>query len=153
MGTEYLVWGEGGSLVAIAEIYKTINSHNNTFSSSSSSHPNLLSPVLVMKVVKTLKKLKFWSRKKKKKKTQLITDQYYPLPPPPCYCSYSWVPVQPSAPPLPPWFESKQTHIQAESGRIGPSRPEFVPQEIVPELNSLDPEARDSCASYPVHGS
>ncbi|KAL3515767.1 hypothetical protein ACH5RR_022669 [Cinchona calisaya] len=53
-----------------------------------------------MKMMKAMKKLKFWSRKKKKKKTFFIE---HPPPPPPCHhCHYQYYyPFEPSAPPLP----------------------------------------------------
>ncbi|XP_023736061.1 uncharacterized protein LOC111883967 [Lactuca sativa] len=60
-----------------------------------------------MKVMKTLKTLKFWSRKKKKKK---ITNLHHQSPPPCCCCHH---PVQPSAPPLPTWIDyEEQTYNQ-----------------------------------------
>ncbi|KAI3448377.1 hypothetical protein Pfo_005042 [Paulownia fortunei] len=64
-----------------------------------------------MKVIKAMKKLKFWSRKKRKKKL-LITEsppppsRPPPPPPPPYYPVHShYEPLLPSAPPLPPWLE------------------------------------------------
>ncbi|XP_049402385.1 uncharacterized protein LOC125866126 [Solanum stenotomum] len=65
-----------------------------------------------MKLTKAMKKLKFWSKKKKKKRVPLLERP--PSPPPPilpCYyhCPYNY-PVQPSAPPLPPWFEYVQPY-------------------------------------------
>lgn len=60
-----------------------------------------------MKMLKAVKKLKFWSRKKRKKKTQ-EQEPYYPYPPRPCHCcqySSCYSSTQPSAPPLPPWLE------------------------------------------------
>ncbi|XP_015082016.2 uncharacterized protein LOC107025782 [Solanum pennellii] len=65
-----------------------------------------------MKLTKAMKKLKFWSKKKKKKRVPLLDRP--PSPPPPllpCYyhCPYNY-PVQPSAPPLPPWFEYVQPY-------------------------------------------
>ncbi|XP_009771438.2 uncharacterized protein [Nicotiana sylvestris] len=66
-----------------------------------------------MKLTKAMKKLKFWSRKKKKKRAPLLEQP--PSPPPPllsCYyqCPYNY-PIQPSAPPLPPWFEYEQQQL------------------------------------------
>ncbi|KAL7237898.1 hypothetical protein ACSBR2_004073 [Camellia fascicularis] len=96
-----------------------------------------------MKFAKAMKKLKFWSRKNKKKKktTTHITNHHHPPPPlpPPCHHCHSWLPapVQPSAPPLPPWFEYDQTHNSFSASAIGSSQTEFTQQEIVPELNSM----------------
>ncbi|KAL0348193.1 UNVERIFIED_CONTAM: hypothetical protein Sangu_1047100 [Sesamum angustifolium] len=64
-----------------------------------------------MKMIKAMKKLKFWSRKKRQKKYLLFTESppppsRPPPPPPPYYmlhCPYE--PLLPSAPPLPPWLE------------------------------------------------
>ncbi|KAM3290962.1 hypothetical protein P3S67_019251 [Capsicum chacoense] len=63
-----------------------------------------------MKLTKAMKKLKFWSKKKKKKRAPLLEQPPSPpLPVLPCYyhCPYDY-PVEPSAPPLPPWFEYEQ---------------------------------------------
>ncbi|KAL4580641.1 hypothetical protein LXL04_016841 [Taraxacum kok-saghyz] len=60
-----------------------------------------------MKVMKSLKSLKFWSKKKKKKKINNLHHQY----PPQCCCHHH--PVQPSAPPLPTWLDyENQTYNQ-----------------------------------------
>ncbi|KAI3707805.1 hypothetical protein L2E82_36647 [Cichorium intybus] len=60
-----------------------------------------------MKVMKTLKTLKFWSKKKKKKK---INNIHHHSSPPCCFCHH---PVQPSAPPLPTWLDyEEQTYNQ-----------------------------------------
>ncbi|EYU33294.1 hypothetical protein MIMGU_mgv1a015226mg [Erythranthe guttata] len=63
-----------------------------------------------MKVIKSMKKLKFWSRKKKNK--FLLTESPPPpsRPPPPPPRPYppihsQYEPLLPSAPPLPPWLE------------------------------------------------
>lgn len=65
-------------------------------------------------MMKAMKKLKFWSKKKRKRKNH---PPYYPLPPnyppppPPChhFRPYSSA-TEPSAPPLPPWFEAEQNY-------------------------------------------
>lgn len=77
-----------------------------------------------MKVIKTLKKLKFWSRKKRKTKLQFTTEQPPPRrpappPPPPHHTWHNhYQPVSPSAPPLPPWLEfdheSEETLLKSE---------------------------------------
>ncbi|XP_060167555.1 uncharacterized protein LOC132598602 [Lycium barbarum] len=67
-----------------------------------------------MKITKAMKKLKFWSKKKKKKRAPLLEQP--PSPPPPllpCYYHCPYYPIQPSAPPLPPWFEYEQQKQQA----------------------------------------
>ncbi|KAI8532021.1 hypothetical protein RHMOL_Rhmol11G0180600 [Rhododendron molle] len=117
-----------------------------------------------MKLAKAIKKLKFWSRKKKKNK-------YYikePSPPPPTFHYYhSWVPVQPSAPPLPPWFDHEQdqySHFGQDSGMASSSRAEFssTQEEISPDLNSMysisasdvgnDASYQQYMVSTPVYG-
>ncbi|CAN8325766.1 unnamed protein product [Cochlearia groenlandica] len=59
-----------------------------------------------MKVMKAMKKLKFWSRKKRKRKH---THQ--------CSCEYSSPisAVEPTAPPLPFWFDETQSLCEAEA--------------------------------------
>ncbi|XP_027157674.1 uncharacterized protein LOC113759308 [Coffea eugenioides] len=56
-----------------------------------------------MKMMKAVKKLKFWSRKKKKKALFIDNPPPPPPPPPPCHCQYQYYcpPYEPSAPPLP----------------------------------------------------
>ncbi|KAK6121272.1 hypothetical protein DH2020_044975 [Rehmannia glutinosa] len=68
-----------------------------------------------MKVIKAMKKLKFWSRNKRKRKFPITESQSPPPPPPsrppppppqPYYPVHShYEPLLPSAPPLPPWLE------------------------------------------------
>ncbi|GFQ04511.1 hypothetical protein PHJA_002595000 [Phtheirospermum japonicum] len=66
-----------------------------------------------MKMIKAMKKLKFWPRIKKRKKNILLTESppppSRPPPPPPpgpYYPTHSqYEPLLPSAPPLPPWLE------------------------------------------------
>ncbi|XP_019171810.1 PREDICTED: protein enabled homolog [Ipomoea nil] len=78
-----------------------------------------------MKMIKAMKKLKFWSRKKKKKLIKPPFKDHIPPPPPPrrppppppppcCHCYYPYSPVEPSAPPLPPGVDfgafEEETH-------------------------------------------
>ncbi|XP_031125341.1 leucine-rich repeat extensin-like protein 3 [Ipomoea triloba] len=75
-----------------------------------------------MKMIKAMKKLKFWSRKKKKKLIIKPPSTYHIPPPPPrrpppppppcCHCYYyPYSPVEPSAPPLPPGVDfEEETH-------------------------------------------
>ena len=116
-----------------------------------------------MKMMKAVKKLKFWSRKKRKKKTQ---EPYYPPPPPPCHCYHSCYSTQPSAPPLPPWLEPEQTHLVPDISY--PSQTQLPPQprEIIDVLETSPmyptlpaPTASISSSSYqqymvpnPVYG-
>ncbi|KAB1208619.1 hypothetical protein CJ030_MR7G007731 [Morella rubra] len=58
-----------------------------------------------MKMMKAVKKLKFWSRKKRRKKTHEPCH-----PPPTCHCCHPCYSTQPSAPPLPPGLDPEQTH-------------------------------------------
>ncbi|XP_008218648.2 PREDICTED: uncharacterized protein LOC103318957 [Prunus mume] len=88
------------------------------------------------KMIKAVKKLKFWSRKKRKKKTH-HHQPYYPPPPPTrpaplppgprhhcCSCSSSTYSTQPSAPPLPPWLDAEYTHEALFAPLVQPA-PEF----------------------------
>ncbi|XP_052192182.1 uncharacterized protein LOC127801277 [Diospyros lotus] len=93
-----------------------------------------------MKLVKAMKKLKFWSRKRHKKNHALIEP---PLPPP-CHCRHTSPEFQPSAPPLPLWFHPNYAQNSLSESPFGPhsgmpssSQAEFIPQQIVPEFNSL----------------
>ncbi|KAK3018479.1 hypothetical protein RJ639_003564 [Escallonia herrerae] len=109
-----------------------------------------------MKVLKTMKKLKFWSRKKKKKKINVI-DHHLPSTCHPC-SQYQRHSVQPSAPPLPSWLDYAQTHdsiFRAEvcasvfSGFASSSQAQFsyapedqaqfayAPEDTVPELSPV----------------
>lgn len=111
-----------------------------------------------MKVMKAMKKLKFWSRKKKKKKAFYIDRPPPPPPPPPCHCQYQYYnPYEPSAPPLPAsssssWFDydhETQDTIYANSDFISftsssqsPAQdPKFARHDFnpVPELSPQDP--------------
>lgn len=109
-----------------------------------------------MKVMKAMKKLKFWTRKKRKKKTYFLANPpppSRPPPPPPLHCSCHWQchhHVQPSAPPLPEWLNYEQSHealliseVNASfSGSYNSSEAQFVPQQ----------EDNDSeiCCEYPT---
>ncbi|KAM7250993.1 hypothetical protein ACFE04_022876 [Oxalis oulophora] len=77
-----------------------------------------------LKMLKSVKKLKFWSSKKRKRSSNVYEPYYFyspvPAQPPQCHhyhcysCSHSsYSPTvsstqQPSAPPLPPWLEAEQ---------------------------------------------
>ncbi|KAM7482006.1 hypothetical protein LguiB_006589 [Lonicera macranthoides] len=74
-----------------------------------------------MKVISSMKKLKFWSRKKKKKKITSINHHHHPPPPSntyQCCCHHQYHHhnhhhniVEPSAPPLPPsWLDYDKTY-------------------------------------------
>ncbi|KAK2661584.1 hypothetical protein Ddye_000158 [Dipteronia dyeriana] len=84
-----------------------------------------------MKMIKAMKKLKFWSRKKRKKYSiDPYFDYHYQLPSTYHHhhsysCSSSSSSVQPSAPPLPPWLEPELTYNDDEP-------PSWV-QSVVPE--------------------
>ncbi|CAN4108205.1 unnamed protein product [Withania somnifera] len=62
-----------------------------------------------MRLTKAMKKLNFWSKKKKKKRTTPLLEQPPLLP---SYYHWPYCPIQPSAPPLPPWFEYEQQQPQ-----------------------------------------
>ncbi|XP_022714469.1 uncharacterized protein LOC111274079 [Durio zibethinus] len=59
-----------------------------------------------MKMLKAVKKLKFWSSKKRKRKSLGFDPS---SPPSRCHCCYSCSSTQPSAPPLPSWLEAEMT--------------------------------------------
>uniref|UniRef100_A0A5B7BTH8 Uncharacterized protein n=1 Tax=Davidia involucrata TaxID=16924 RepID=A0A5B7BTH8_DAVIN len=121
-----------------------------------------------MKMIKAVKKLKFWSRKKKKKNHLIEHFPPPPPPPPPRYFHFhcSCPQFQPSAPPLPSWLEYEQTHdsifaaeVSPVSGTASSSEAQFPPQEIVPELSSLYDPTLPVSTSYqqymvpdPVYG-
>ncbi|KAL7124996.1 hypothetical protein ABFS83_14G086100 [Erythranthe nasuta] len=80
-----------------------------------------------MKVIKAMKKLKFWSRKKKKNKFLHLSESPPPpsRPPPPPPRPYppihsQYEPLLPSAPPLPPWLEYD---LQFQESDAEPSSP------------------------------
>lgn len=97
----------------------------------------------MIKAVKKLKKL--WPKKKRRKKTHQ-EPHYLPPPPCPCCCSYS-SPVQPSAPPLPPWLVPDQTNETVTAPGVQQyfpevsyqSRIQFQSQEIIVETNPICP--------------
>lgn len=101
-----------------------------------------------MKVIKSLKKLKFWSRKKRKIKLQFTTEKpppMWPAPPPPLPPYHNWhdhyQQVLPSAPPLPPWLEfdheSEETFLKYEVNSASTSsdhsriQAQFSPPELI----------------------
>ncbi|XP_073269887.1 uncharacterized protein [Primulina huaijiensis] len=101
-----------------------------------------------MKVIKSLKKLKFWPRKKRKTKLQFTTEKpppRRPAPSPPLPAYHAWhnhyQPVSPSAPPLPPWLEfdheSEETLLQSEVNSASTSsdnsriQAQFSPPELI----------------------
>ena len=104
-----------------------------------------------------MKKLKFWSRKKKKKKTILIDPP--PPSPPSCHCCHFCPLVEPSAPPLPLWFDYEQTDNSPSGSAFSPNSGKSSSsqaQEIVPEVSSLFPAPNTSYQQYmvenPVYG-
>ncbi|KAL3635213.1 hypothetical protein CASFOL_019760 [Castilleja foliolosa] len=75
-----------------------------------------------MKMIKAMKKLKFWPRIKKRKKNLLLTKSpprpppSRPAPPRPYYPIHSqYEPLLPSAPPLPPWLEYDMQFQETQS--------------------------------------
>ncbi|KAF9617661.1 hypothetical protein IFM89_037804 [Coptis chinensis] len=105
-------------------------------------------------MIRSLKKLKIWSRRKKKKKIShahsYTSPPTRPAPPPPihcCSCSFA----QPSAPPLPSWLDFEQSHIANTAfGMFGDSslgqpisEDHIVHEEIVSEITPL-------CPSFPI---
>lgn len=126
-----------------------------------------------MKIIKAVKKLKFWSRKKKTKKKPFLTEQQ------PSSSSYSesschyyhhhhchYYPVEPSAPPLPSWLDYTRTQettisgtdhfastttTAAHSAMAGSSRVPFTTEdESVPGLvpSSQEEEINGKNSSY-----
>ncbi|KAL1222531.1 hypothetical protein V5N11_018904 [Cardamine amara subsp. amara] len=97
-----------------------------------------------MKVMKTMKKLKFWSRKKRKRK------QASPSQPHHCSCEYSSVAaavaVEPTAPPLPFWFDETQSLCPPETSAF-PWNTQLPHQqeETIVEINPLLSQVSDVC--------
>ncbi|CAO2829865.1 unnamed protein product [Amaranthus hypochondriacus] len=109
-----------------------------------------------MKLMKGIKKLKFWSKNKNKyQKLRLHhhhhynfqTPSYHPPPPPPrppppppssqeeFHCHF-YQPVEPSAPPLPPWLEMQ---LEPEPDTDPEPEPESEPK---PEIE-IEPDGED----------
>lgn len=67
-----------------------------------------------MKVMKAIKKLKFWSRKKRKRKQASPSQAHQ------CSCEYSSPvsAIEPTAPPLPLWFDEFQSLCAPETSTI-----------------------------------
>ncbi|MBA0745289.1 hypothetical protein Gogos_007867, partial [Gossypium gossypioides] len=117
---------------------------------------------------KAVKKLKFWSRKKRKRKS-LAPQPYHCF----CHCSHStsshyyqcnypYSPLQPSAPPLPPWFQAELTQdefLTSEQAEAEPF-PEFShPTDLVQDIESdpmipaaAVPSYQQYMVSNPVYG-
>ncbi|KAK1370561.1 formin-like protein 5 [Heracleum sosnowskyi] len=101
-----------------------------------------------MKVIKNMKKLKFWSRKKKKKKASLVEN-----PPANAQCCCHSHQFQASAPPLPPYYEQIQeasygasVNYHTFSGHPSNAFGYGFP----PEENDIDPEIRPLLPTLPV---
>lgn len=112
-----------------------------------------------MKVIKAMKKLKFWSRKKKKfflTESPPPPSRPPPPPPPQFYPSYSqYEPLLPSAPPLPPWLEYDLQFQETLSttevmNSASSSKSNFPPPDTIsaPELSPPEFQA-NTC--YPQH--
>ncbi|KAL4332372.1 hypothetical protein GQ457_07G033450 [Hibiscus cannabinus] len=128
-----------------------------------------------MKLLKAVKKLKFWSKKKKKRKS-LAPQPSFSFTPPhshSCYssssvhsshyyyqCSYS---VQPSAPPLPPWLQAELTQDESPTPEQAEPFPEFSYQtdqvqhstqdiESGPMLTAAAPSYQQYMDPNPVYG-
>lgn len=92
-------------------------------------------------MIKALKKLKNWSRKKKRRRSSIFQP---PSSPPCCSCGAPPTPppLQPTAPPLPPWldFDFKQdTASGSASVSAFPTQHQFQPQspDIASEITPL----------------
>ncbi|TYI26507.1 hypothetical protein E1A91_A05G116600v1 [Gossypium mustelinum] len=117
---------------------------------------------------KAVKKLKFWSRKKRKRKSlapqpshcichcsHSTSSHYY-------QCNYPYSPLQPSAPPLPPWLQAELTQDEfptLEQAEAEPF-PEFShPTDLVQDIESAPmipaaavPSYQQYMVSNPVYG-
>lgn len=105
-----------------------------------------------MKMLKTIKKLKFWHRKKKKKK------QSY-LPPPPLHSNYCCGCSCPSAPPLPAWYDTEQAFevvTAPVSGFAYSTQQQDIVSEAAPSYPTLPVNNTSSYQQYmvpnPVYG-
>lgn len=104
-----------------------------------------------MKVIKNMKKLKFWSRKKKKKKISFVENS-----PANAHCCCHNHQFQPSAPPLPPYYEQIQEASYAASlnyhtfsGHPSNSSNDFR-YAFTSEENDVDPEIKPLLPTLPV---
>ncbi|XP_018445767.1 uncharacterized protein LOC108817544 [Raphanus sativus] len=101
-----------------------------------------------MKVMKAVKKLKFWSRKKKKHKQASSSSQ-----PHQCSCEYSSfvsapllepvVAVEPTAPPLSFWFDETQGLYAPETSSASPWSTQF-PQKQEETIFEIKPVSQVS---------
>ncbi|CAH8382900.1 unnamed protein product [Eruca vesicaria subsp. sativa] len=113
-----------------------------------------------MKVMKAVKKLKFWSRKKKKHKQASSSSQ-----PHQCSCDYSsmsapflepLVAIEPTAPPLPFWFDETQRLYPPETSSESswntqlPQKQEEAIVEIKPLSQVSDLRIHKSYQQYMV---
>ncbi|WOG84299.1 hypothetical protein DCAR_0103482 [Daucus carota subsp. sativus] len=100
-----------------------------------------------MKVMKNIKKLKFWSRKKKKK-VNFVENPAANAP-----CCYHNHQFQPSAPPLPPYYE--QIHEASYSASLNYHTFSRYPSNdfqfaFPSEENDIDPEIKPSHPALPI---
>ncbi|KAL0834849.1 hypothetical protein Bca101_086738 [Brassica carinata] len=96
-----------------------------------------------MKVMKAVKKLKFWSRKKKKHKQASSSSQ-----PHQCYCEYSSSAVsapllEPTAPPLSFWFDETQRLYAPETSSASPWNTQ-LPQKQEETIVEIKPSSQVS---------
>ncbi|PIN18714.1 hypothetical protein CDL12_08606 [Handroanthus impetiginosus] len=118
-----------------------------------------------MKVMKAMRKLKFWSRKKRRK--CFLSEPPPPPPPlrpaptPPYYAVYShYEPLLPSAPPLPPWLEydhqmpsTSEVNSAPEISENSTNKAHFSPPPEIcdPEVsNPIEFKSNNGCRNYTV---
>lgn len=105
-----------------------------------------------MKVMKAMKKLKFWSRKRRKRKQACPSQSHQ------CSCEYSSTvsAVEPTAPPLPFWFDETQSLCEpAETSAFPwntqlPHKQEETIVEIKPLSQASDLRLERSYQQYMV---
>ncbi|GAA0147319.1 hypothetical protein LIER_07049 [Lithospermum erythrorhizon] len=107
-----------------------------------------------MKIMKAVKKLKFWSRKKNKRQIHSLKAVEAEPSRPALHYHYHYRPVQPSAPPLPSWMDYEdqpEMEIAPEIGVVSglasliDSRCELL--NSVPEANQSHSAVME-CNSY-----
>lgn len=97
-----------------------------------------------MKMMKAFKKL--WPKKKKKKKHQ----EHHCVAPSPCYgccCPYS-NPVQPSAPPLPPWVGQEQSQDTITAAELEYQYQQYADANAVYGVPLLQPHKKERPAQF-----
>lgn len=101
------------------------------------------------KILKALKKLKFWSSKKKKK-GKAGDSHYHPSI---CHHYCSCPLLQPSAPPLPSWLDESRVNEPIAANGVGPVPRSPYPGQVRLPSERADPEISPLYPTLPVSNS